>query len=489
MSHDLVLAGGRVVDPETGFDRVCDVGIDGPAVTAIADALDGATTVDVAGLVVAPGFVDLHSHAQTLPGRRLQACDGVTTALDLEAGRAPVELAYAREAERGSPINYGFSASWAAARMHVVAGGPLDGGAAGIFNGLTGSAWQQAATATQMGRILDQVSTDLAAGAVGIGVLMGYTPGVDPAEFLALAELAAVAEVPTFTHSRDVVELAPETLIDGAEEIVRAAGATGAHMHYCHINSTSGRHIDRVLALVGRCQAEGARVTTEAYPYGSGSTAIGAAFLAPERLHERFRSTTSITYLPTGERVADEARLRELRAVDPGGLVIADFLDESEPVDAALLRRSLSFPDAIVASDAMPPLWTDTTHMDVSAWPLPPEAVTHPRTAGTFGRALRLWRQEGTPLMEAVRRATLLPAEVLQGAVPAMRGKGRVQVGTDADLVVFDEARVTDQATYVSSTRPSSGVTHVLVAGTFVVRDGELVRDALPGSPVRASPR
>ena len=448
MSHDLVLAGGRVVDPETGFDRVCDVGIDGDSVTAVGDRLDGATTVDVGGLVVAPGFVDLHSHAQTLPGRRLQACDGVTTALDLEAGRAPVELAYAREAKRGSPINYGFSASWAAARMHVIADGPLDGGAAAIFGGLAGTEWQQAATAAQLARIVDQVSTDLAAGAVGVGVLIGYTPGVDPAEYLAVAELAAAAGVPTFTHSRDIVELAPETLIDGAEEVVRAAGTTGAHMHYCHINSTSGRHIDRVLALVGRCQAEGARVTTEAYPYGSGSTAIGAAFLAPERLRERFRGTTSITYLRTGERIADEARLRELRATDPGGLVIAEFLDESEPGDAALLRRSLAFPDAIVASDAMPPVWTDTAGMDVTAWPLPPQAVTHPRTAGTFGRALRLWRQEGAPLIEALRRATLLPAEVLQGAVPAMRRKGRVQTGTDADLVVFDEARVTDQATY-----------------------------------------
>jgi dihydroorotase-like cyclic amidohydrolase len=463
VSHDLVLAGGRVVDPETGFDRVCDVGIDGESVTAAGDGLDGATTVDVGGLVVAPGFVDLHSHAQTLPGRRLQACDGVTTALDLEAGRAPVEMAYAREAKRGSPINYGFSASWAAARMHVVGDGPLDGGAAAIFAGLAGTEWQQAATAAQVARILDQVSTDLAAGAIGVGVLIGYTPGVDPAEYLAVADLAAAAGVPTFTHSRDIVELAPETLIDGAEEVVRAAGETGAHMH--------------------------SRVTTEAYPYGSGSTAIGAAFLAPERVRERFRGTTAITYLRTGERIADEARLRELRATDPGGLVIGEFLDESEPGDAALLRRSLAFPDAIVASDGMPPLWTDTAGMDVAAWPLPPEAVTHPRTAGTFGRALRLWRQEGAPLMEAVRRATLLPAEVLQGAVPAMRRKGRVQAGMDADLVVFDEAGVTDQATYVASTRPSSGIAHVIVGGTFVVRDGELVPDALPGRPVRASPR
>ena len=487
--HAMVLAGGRVVDPETGSDRICDVGIDGGSVTAIGNGLHGVTILDVGGLVVAPGFLDLHSHAQTLPGRRLQACDGVTTALDLEAGRAPVEIAYAREARRGSPINYGFSASWAAARMHVVADAPLDGSAAAVFGGLAGTEWQHAATATQVTRILDQIWSDLAAGAIGVGVLIGYTPGVDPAEYLAVAELAATAGVPTFTHSRDIVELAPETSIDGAEEVVRAAGATGAHMHYCHINSTSGRHIDRVLALVGRCQEEGARVTTEAYPYGSGSTVIGAAFFAPERLHERFRGTTSITYLRTGERISDEARLRELRATDPGGLVVAEFLDESEPGDAALLRRSLAFADAIVASDGMPPMWTDTAHMDLTAWPLPPEAVTHPRTAGTFGRALRLWRQEGEPLIEAVRRATLLPAEVLQSAVPAMRRKGRVQTGADADLVVFDEARVTDQATYAASTRPSSGIAHVIVGGTFVVRHGELVPDALPGRAVRASPR
>jgi Amidohydrolase family len=489
VSHDVVLAGGRVVDPETGLDRVCDVGIDGERVAAIGDRLDGMTTIDVSGLVVGPGFVDLHSHAQTLPGRRLQVCDGVTTALDLEAGRSPVDLAYERETRRGSPINYGFSASWAATRMHVMADGPLDGTALAVFGGLVGTDWQQAASTAQVARILDAISTDIAAGAIGIGLLVGYAPGVDPAEYVAVAELAAAAGVPTFTHSRDIVELAPDTWIDGAEEIVRAAGSTGAHMHYCHINSTSGRHVDRVLGLVGRCQAEGSHVTTEAYPYGSGSTAIGAAFLAPERLRERFRDTTSITYLLTGERIADDARLRELRATDPGGLVIAEFLDETDADDAALIRRSLEFPDAIVASDGMPPLWTESARPDVTEWPLPPEAVTHPRTAGTFGRAMRMWRQEGAVLSEAVRRSTLLPAQVLEASVPAMRRKGRVQVGADADLVVFDEVGVTDRATYDASTRPSAGIAHVLVGGTFVVRDGALLPDSFPGRAVRASPR
>ena len=121
-TYDVVLCGGRVIDPETGLDARRDVAIEAGRVAAVGPAdepLAGRIVIDVSGLVVAPGFVDLHSHAQTLPGRRLQSCDGVTTALDLEAGRAPIEAAYAREASRGSPINYGFSASWAAARMQA----------------------------------------------------------------------------------------------------------------------------------------------------------------------------------------------------------------------------------------------------------------------------------------------------------------------------------------------------------------------------------
>jgi N-acyl-D-aspartate/D-glutamate deacylase len=288
--------------------------------------------------------------------------------------------------------------------------------------------------------------------------------------------------------------MVPATLADGAEEIVRAAGETGAHMHYCHINSTSHRHIDRVLELVGRAQAAGSRVTTEAYPYGSGMTGIGAAFLAPERLGERGLSPSSLTFAPTGERVASEARLRELRETDPGGLVIIDLLDESSPPDQALLMRSLTFPGSVVASDAMPLTWISPP-ADPLAWPLPPTAITHPRTAGTFCRALRLLTRDAPPgtgpagLPQVLAKCSLEPARLLEDWVPAMRGKGRLQPGRDADIVVFDPETVTDQATYADSTRPSTGIRHVLVDGVFVVRDGGIVPDARPGRPVRAEPR
>jgi hypothetical protein len=213
-------------------------------------------------------------------------------------------------------------------------------------------------------------------------------------------------------------------------------------------------------------------------------------FLAPERLGERGLSPSSLTYAPTGERVASDERLRELRRADPGGLVIIQLLDEDDPGDRGFLMRSLEFPGAVVASDAMPLTWTGP-EPDPLAWPLPDTAITHPRTAGTFSRALRMLTREGgrLGLAEALAKCSLLPARVLQDRVPAMRGKGRLQPGSDADVVVLDPAAVSDRASYASSTRPSAGILHVLVNGTPVVRDAQIVPGALPGRPVRASAR
>jgi cytosine/adenosine deaminase-related metal-dependent hydrolase len=488
---DIVLRGGRVIDPESGLDAAADVAVTDGQVTQIGNALPRTQAdLNVAGLVVTAGFVDLHSHVNDVAGFSLQARDGVTTALELEAGVTPVAAAYRSAAAEGRPVNYGFATSWALARMEATAGIGLDGRLATFLANLGSEAWQRPATPQQITAMLARLSADLADGALGIGVLVGYAPATDPGEYLQVAGLAAEAGVPTFTHARDMVEMVPRTRIDGAEEIVRAAGETGAQMHYCHVNSTSQRHIDRVLRLVSRAQGAGARISTEAYPYGSGMTGIGAAFLAPERLGERGLTPSSLTYAPTGERVASEARLRELRQTDPGGLVIIELLDENDPADRTMLMSSLTFPGAIVASDAMPLTWTGTVP-DPIGWPLPDTAITHPRTAGTFSRALRLLTRDGGPLglAEALGKCSLRPARLLQDRVPAMRRKGRLQVGSDADLVVLDPATISDQASYVKSTRPSTGIQHVMVNGTFVVRDGNLVAGARPGRPIRADPR
>ncbi|MEU6998016.1 amidohydrolase family protein [Nonomuraea sp. NPDC046570] len=488
-TYDLVLANGRVIDPETGLDAVRDVGVTGGAVRAVSETpLDGTTRVDVTGLVVCPGFIDLHSHSVDVAGQRLQALDGVTTVLELEAGCYPVGAAYRRAGLEGRPLNYGFATSWAVARMAVLLGLEPTGELSDFFLNIGRDAWQRPAERAAVDRIVGLLERDLADGALGIGILVGYAPRIDPAEYLSVAGLAARTGLPTYTHARELVEMDPGTPVDGAEEIVRAAAETGAHMHYCHVNSTSVRHVDRVLGLVERVRAEGARVTTEAYPYGAGMTGVGAAFLAPELLHRRGLTPHSIGLLGAAGRLSGEAALREAREREPGAAAFVHLLDEDDPAQFAFIERALAFPDAAVATDAVPLLWRSGV-ADPLEWPLPPAAVTHPRTAGTYGRALRmLVREQGVlSLPEVVRRCTLVPADVVGAGVPAMRRKGRLQPGADADITVFDPAAVTDRATYDDTARPSAGFTHVIVGGEFVVRDAHLRTDAFPGRPVRAN--
>ncbi len=488
--HDLVLRGARTIDPETGLDAVCDVAVAGSTISEVVvggDAeLRGHTEVNVTGLVLAPGFIDLHSHCRDYASRALQVCDGVTTALELEGGEIDVADAYLQAAAEGSPNHFGFSASWAVVRM-ATCGLDVHASADPFMDHIGASDWHRALSRDETPQLLDGLRRELADGALGIGVLLGYCQEASADEYLAVAALAAELGTSTYTHVRELSR--PDSGIFGAAEAVTAALATGAHMHVCHVNSTSTRNIDQVNELIGRGRDQGLTITTEAYPYGAGCTGIGAEFLAPKALSYQGLEPSDIRYLPTGERVSSVARLNELRSIDPGGIAVIDFLRESDPDDLGFLMRAFLTAETAVASDAMPLVPTSGDMSEPIPWPIPQGVLTHPRTAGTFSRVLRWYvRELGLlDLPEAVRRCTLVPAEILRDIAPDMRRKGRVQVGADADLVVFDPETITDRATYDEPTLASTGISQVFVSGHAVVRDGELVVEARPGRPVRGA--
>jgi N-acyl-D-aspartate/D-glutamate deacylase len=152
-----------------------------------------------------------------------------------------------------------------------------------------------------------------------------------------------------------------------------------------------------------------------------------------------------------------------------------------------MLDISVLYPGGAIASDAMPWTLPDGSVYTGDAWPLPEDATSHPRSAGCFTRFIREWVRErqAVSLLEGIRKCTLIPAEILGASTPAMRAKGRLQAGADADIVVFDFETLADRATFSAMNRPSEGVRHLVVSGQPLITDGVLDLAARPGRPVR----
>jgi hypothetical protein len=340
---DLLFTGARVLDPETGLDGVRSVGVTAGRITSVtSEPIPARSVVDVSGHVLAPGFIDMHSHAQTVSSLRMQALDGVTTALELESGGAGLATVYRDAAAVGRPINYGYSTSWAMARMRVLDGTDPVGGFLAFTALVPGSRWYEPVDKAERDRVLAVLEQEVHEGALGIGVLVGYAPATGRREYYEVARLAARLGVPTFTHARFKSPDDPESALEGVAEVVAAACGTGAHMHLCHVNSTSLRAIDEVAEMIVGARGHGLRVTTEAYPYGAGMTMIGMPFLHPDKLPRLGIEPRNLMVVATGERVADARRLHELRQQDPGILVAIHYLDEQDVDDWDVLQRALS---------------------------------------------------------------------------------------------------------------------------------------------------
>jgi N-acyl-D-aspartate/D-glutamate deacylase len=165
-------------------------------------------------------------------------------------------------------------------------------------------------------------------------------------------------------------------------------------------------------------------------------------------------------------------------------------MDEESPADRAILDQAVLYPDVAIATDAAPFL-LDNKMVEGDVWPVPDGAYTNPRAVGSYARILGRYVREGKKmsLMEVIRRATLIPAQIIEEAVRDAKHMGRLQEGAFADVVVFDPNTIIDRATYQNPRQPSEGVRYLVVHGQFVIRDRMLIRDAFPGRPVRGPMR
>jgi N-acyl-D-glutamate deacylase len=463
----------------------------GGRIAAISDKkLEGAKTLNADGQIVAPGFIDLHAHGQQLPAAWVQAFDGVTTALELESGLLPVGKFYEDVAKEGRPINYGAGAAWTYARVATKEPefDPPDATLGWFQRAFALKNWQNTiATDEELEKIIGMVEQGLKEGGLGVSVNAGYAPGYGHKEYHALAELAKKHDVPTFTHVRYLNNNEPNSTWDAYQEQISLAALTGAHMHVCHLNSTSLRDIEDCADLVKQAQDRGFPVTVEAYTYGAGSSAVGAEVFRGDDWLDRWGIPDASAMELNGVPL-DQAKVDEMQKSSPGDIVVIHYLrpDQSEE-DQRLLDLSVLYPGGAIASDAMP--WTNAKGeiLEGDIWPLPADAFAHPRSAGTFSRFIGRWVRErkAVSLLEAIRKTSLIPAQILEDAVPQMKKKGRLQVGADADIVVFDLETIIDQGTYMEPAKLSAGFRHVVVNGTTIIDEGERQGDALPGQPVR----
>ena len=495
--YDVVLANGRVIDPESYLDGIYNVGINGGQIATITtDKLDGKDIVDASNLIVSPGFIDLHTHAQNTPSNRMQAFDGLTTALELEVGVLPIGEFYDNCAKEGRPINYGASSGWAFGR--VVAMNPekaVDGkpvpNVAFMFGNLGTPEWvNNTPTPAELDTILELTEQGLKEGGIGIGCPWGYAPGAGLGELEALWALAAKYNQPTYTHIQNLSVLEPNSGKKSMIELMGLAAATGAHTHICHWNSTSLRAIPEIRQIVKNAQDAGLKVTTEAYVWGAGNSGIGAAEFDPKDVRARMQVDWSdFTLVKDNKDFSSKEEFVKARTEHPEDSVIIHFLrEDTDPQDAALLDMSVLYPGTAICTDSLPNVQQDGSFYEGKDWPLPEGMSNHPRAAGNFTRFLRKWVRERAVIswMDAIRQASLNSAIILGGSVPGMKKKGRLQEGMDADIIVFDPESVGEKATFQNPVARSQGMHHVIVNGEFLIRDEELDTTAFPGQPVRA---
>ena len=448
---DTAINNGRVIDPASGLDATRSLGITNGVITTISPApLRAQKIIDAKGLVVSPGFIDLHCHGQNDENYKYKARDGVTTALELEIGVSPMKK-WIDDRRGKAVVHYGASVGHVPARM-AATNDTSDWLPAG-------PAATRAATDPEQIKTLELLRQGLSEGGVGIGMGIAYTPFASRAEILDVFKVAAKAKVPIFVHMRGAGRKDPG-VVESLQEMISDAAIAGASVHIVHLNSSSGRAFELGLSIVRGAKARGIDISYEAYPYIAGMTRLESAIFNPGFREQLEMDYNDILHTETGERLTEET----FKKYRKEGATVVTFTMRDQDIDQAMAA-----PDVIVASDG----WLD-------------KGKGHPRAAGTYARVLAHYVRERKvlTLKDAIRKMSYLPAARLEKFVPEMRRRGRINVGAFADIAIFDPNRVQDKSTYQNPAQYSEGITHVLVNGTLVVENEKLVDGVYPGQPV-----
>ena len=497
-SYDVVIQNGRVMDPETNFDAVRNVGIkDGVIVTITEESLTGARVIDATGHVVAPGFIDTHTHGLDPFSQKVYARDGVTSAMDTELGTLDFKRFF-EEHDGYSIINYGSNASHEYARMKVLDGiNPTESTFVYVHRAeaeaANGSQWvTKQLDDEEMQAVLRELDQALADGAIGIATTVGYFKAAATTEEVYNVQKLANKWGRLFgAHARmGPHDPAPNEYTMGPKEVAANAVSLGSSLVVNHINFHGWQETHEM--ITGIRNQTGLPIWSEQYPWVAGGPSAGASITSIENI-KLWGFTVEDTVLDpeTGEYLS-EAEYAAMRENDPGKNLIVFTRPKEWPAQLVAQEELAIVNDCLASFDekkgkSIPqfyPEYNDILDYDYKY----EDWQGHPRCAGTRGRSFRLARENDVPLMQVINNASSFPAKMLtQAGVEFFAKRGKIQEGMVADITIFDPETVQENSDYLPGLNglPTTGIPYVLVSGSVVVDDSKVVTTNFPGRPIR----